>query len=149
MCQGSEGRGRSSLSSLHELKFTNDLGIPKGHSFSSTWWGAMGTRWEQTAAMSSVFTLHSKGKVDSRKPPEKHFVQISESTREGIGETQIQKRICEQNMWPCRDPPQKQIPGPSFLFQDQKVLYTYPFNACLWPLPQFSHSFPHPSIPYL
>lgn len=43
--------------------------------------------------MSSVFTVDSLS-VDSRKPPEKHFVQISESTREEIGETDPEK-----DMW--------------------------------------------------
>lgn len=76
-------------------------------------------------------------------------LQISESTREGFRKTQTWKREYEQSMWLCRDPPQEQIPGPCLLFPDQKVLYPYPFDSCLWHLPQFSHSFPHPNILYL
>lgn len=93
------------------------------------------------------FSFHTVARGGPTVESQRIKLQISESTREGNREAEAWKRAHEQSMWLFV--PQEQIPGPSLLFPDQKVLYTYPFDAHLQSLPQFSHSFPHPNIPYL
>lgn len=147
--QGSQLHGI--LSSLHELKFTNDLGIPKGHSLGSTCQGAMGTGWKQVAPRSSSFHTLPQGESQQQK-----VMRIRLCTNQLVGASgstagthrsgkRDMKRTCgyvetfhkEENPWAF--PP---------ILRAKMTSVLTPFNTYLLPLSQLSHAFHHRSISY-